>query len=148
MKYLLVLITTVLMNSCTPTVYQLETICEKDAVGSFKEIAKIMQKNGFAIYVSEVSLGSLIAGKQVVDGTSTFDWTWTINFISGKLSAQYKHTKKILTYYHQSAYYITKVEYLNDETDLDDKDYWDVRNAIQSLCNSKIKWIELEANTP
>ncbi|MBS4000767.1 MAG: hypothetical protein KGZ71_09835 [Desulfobulbaceae bacterium] len=142
MKYLFAIfvIFSVILSSCTPVVYRNLAECNKNDVEIFKDITTILMQNNFVIKNANENIGYLnaeIDSPPLVAGTFGAKMIWDFNIRDGKITATYKslmyETNRL-----GNVVSTTDPRYGSDEYNKGDKSYWNVRNSIEKVCNSRI----------
>jgi len=135
-KYLTTLF--LLLTACTPSMWQMKTDCKLSNDELFKKITAVLLQERFIIKASEEKLGYLQA-ESLPEYVPAFGLKethyWTFQSINGTITA----SASWATQGGQSS----SVTYMNDGTAAKIKWYWNVRNALESLCGNKLTFIEI-----
>ncbi|MFH1051827.1 MAG: hypothetical protein V1779_12975 [bacterium] len=124
-------------------IYQLNTKCNKPVEEVFKSVTGLLVLENLNIDHSDVNIGYISASTTPNRNYKTGyldKRQWLIQFKDGKITAQAK-----VSMVQENAFgatILTKEVYYNDQADQEMSWYWNVRNALESLCDNKIEIIE------
>ncbi len=137
---ILLIISSTILISCGTTVYQLKSNC--DAISTdelFKSITSLLIDEDFIIKQQDSKLGYLQA-----ETMPKFNFwlgmtevrVWVFQHVNGKIKASAK-----VVYTKSNAFGGTtggSVTYYNDDASEDWTWYWNIRNGLERICQSKI----------
>lgn len=148
-KFFLVILTSILLSSCSTTVYQLTSNCDKISSDElFKSISTLLIQENFSIKQSDMNLLYLRAETEPIVKASLMGMIetriWTFQLVNGKIIAT---ARQILVQKNAFGNETGSSEkYYNDKVHKSWGWYWNVRNGLENLCGDKIIIVEKETN--
>ncbi|MCO5252598.1 MAG: hypothetical protein M9949_14415 [Candidatus Kapabacteria bacterium] len=147
-KSLLIVALTVffVFTACTPVIYRNMADCDKSDVDVFKDITTILMQEEFTIKNANENIGFLVAERETAPlyaGGYGSKIVWEFNVRNGKIMGTYK------TFLYESNLSggikeTMQPTYGSDKTGKGEVTYWNVRNSIERVCNSKIVVMEVK----
>ncbi len=152
MRYLYIVIIAILINSCSHQyypVYEITTNCQNLSTKQiFNELQKALILHDFEISKLDYDLGLMIAHTEKKYARTSLEsyhkeWKFIVkdnrNIVAKARFIETTFNARGITYNEQS-------KYMGDNTPTNYTWYWDIRTALENLCNSKstIKTLETD----
>lgn len=146
MKKLLFILMFSSLISCGTSIKQLNGDCNVNNEELFKKITSLLLQENFMIKQSDLKLGYLLAEMEYYpnprSNKNLLRWTFQLN--EGKIIAYAKEVNYIQNEYGVINELFEK--YYSDETKSSSDWYWNIRNGLEKICNSKIIIIDKQLN--